>query len=140
DEKSRANILSELTEPLLTLAQRLNRPRPFEGWPEARGDITHQLRFVRAPIPRLRVVNSQTGFPSLFVKRRYGNQRADAERLIFGGEIARPRIGHHVFDDSGLPGFERLAELRRDVITYAILAHYVRRVVTPTIPTFTNDR
>src|SRR4029450_10180846 len=124
DEKSRANIFSELTEPLFAVAQRLYRPRPLVGRPEARGDVAHQLRLVRTPIPRMRVINSQIGFPLLFVQRRYGDECADAKRLVFGGEISYSRIAHHVFDDSGSPGLELIEALRRDKITDAVLAHY----------------
>src|SRR5262245_4807257 len=43
--------------PVLALAQRLYRTRPLVGRPEARGDVAHQLRLVRTPIPRLWVIN-----------------------------------------------------------------------------------
>src|SRR5262249_1002792 len=140
DEKSRANIFSELTEPLLAVAQRLYRPRPFEGRPETRGDIAHQLRLVRAPIPRMRVIYIQTGFPMLFVQSRNGDECADAEGLVYGGEIASSRIGPRVVNHRGLPGLERLAELWCGEITDAVFAHYAFPIETPTVPTFTNDR
>src|SRR5262249_48945026 len=127
-------------QPFFAVAQRLYRPRPFEGRPETRGDIAYQLRLVRAPIPRMRVINSQIGFPLLFVQGRYGDECGDAERLVLGGEIAHSRIVHHVFDDSRSPGLELIEALRRDEITDAILAHYTRTGVTPTVPAFTDDR
>src|SRR5262249_3838163 len=64
--------------PLLAFAQRLHGPRPVDGQTEAHRDIAHQLSLVRAPIPRLRLINGQCGFPSLFVQVRYDDERADA--------------------------------------------------------------
>src|SRR5262245_52306371 len=88
----------------------------------------------------MRVINSQIGFPLLFVQSRYGDECADPERLVFGGKIAHSRIGHNVFDDSGSPGLELIEALRRDKITDTVLAHYARTGDTPTVPAFTNER
>src|SRR5262245_23718368 len=122
------------------VAQRLYRLRPSVGRPEAGGSVADQLLLVRAPIPRSRVINTQIGFPLLFVQGGYGDECADPERLVFGGEIAHSRIVHHVFDDSGSPGHELIEALRRDKITHAVLAYYARTGDTPTVPAFTNER
>src|SRR5262249_21224514 len=90
-------------------AQRLHRPRPFGGGPETRGDIAQQLQLVRAPITRSQVMNAQGGFPSLFAQHGCGGERASAQRLITGGEIARPRIGLQVFNGAALPSLYLLA-------------------------------
>src|SRR5262249_35144195 len=112
----------------------------LDGGPETCGHIPHQLRLVRAPIPRLWVIYIQTGFPLPFVQSRYGDECAHAECLVFGGEIARSRIGRHVVDYSGMSGLEHLAEFWCSEITDAIFAHYAFTIVTPPMPTFTNDR
>src|SRR5262245_60350540 len=86
---------------LVAVAQRLNRPRPFGGGPETRGDVTQQLQLVRTPVMRLQVMNAQGGFPSLFAQHGSGGERADTQWLIPESEKARPRIGPHALDGYG---------------------------------------